>query len=177
MDILHIRGGNRLEGSCRIQGSKNAALPILAAAILCPKRCELLQVQRLSDVEASIRILRHLGCTVQHEDDRLCIDSTTLSGCSIPQELMAEMRSSVIFMGVLLCHCGEARLSRPGGCKLGKRPIDLHLSALRALGAEIEEEGAELRCTARGLRRTRRTAGSGYATNFCGSPLPKCGGL
>ena len=152
MDIWHIRGGNRLEGSCRIQGSKNAALPILAAAVLCPQRCELLRVPQLSDVEAAISILRHLGCTVSRENDRLYIDSTTLSGCSIPQSLMAEMRSSVIFMGALLSRCGEAQLSRPGGCKLGKRPIDLHLSAFRALGAAIEEEGGGLHCRSRGLR-------------------------
>ena len=148
MDIWHIYGGERLAGSLRVQGSKNASLPILAAAILAPQRCELLRVPKLTDVEAALRILRRLGCTACWQDDTLCIDTTTLSCCAIPPELMAEMRSSVIFRGALLARCGEARLSLPGGCKLGKRPIDLHLKALRCLGAEIVEEGGELRCRA-----------------------------
>ena len=152
MDIWHIYGGERLAGSPRVQGSKNASLPILAAAILAPQRCELLRVPKLTDVEAALRILRRLGCTACWQDDTLCIDTTTLSCCAIPPELMAEMRSSVIFMGALLARCGEARLSLPGGCKLGKRPIDLHLKALRCLGAEIVEEGGELRCRASKLR-------------------------
>lgn len=146
MDIWHIRGGNRLEGSCCVQGSKNAALPILAASIVRPLRCELHHVPRLRDVDAALRILRHLGCLTEQCGNRVYIDSTTLSNCSIPHELMREMRSSVIFMGALLARCGEAKLSLPGGCQLGKRPIDLHLAALRQLGAEIEESGDELFC-------------------------------
>ena len=148
MDIWHIFGGERLRGSLRVQGSKNASLPILAAAILAPQRCELLRVPRLTDVEAALCILRRLGCTAAWQDDTLCIDTTTLSSCAIPPELMAEMRSSVIFMGALLARCGEAQLSLPGGCKLGKRPIDLHLKALRSLGAEITEAGGALFCRA-----------------------------
>ena len=148
MDIWHIRGGNRLEGTAQIQGSKNACLPILAAAVIAPLRCELLRVPKLSDVDAALKILRCLGCTAGRRDETVYIDSTTLSACAIPHELMAEMRSSVIFMGALLARCGEAWLSLPGGCRLGKRPIDLHLKALRALGAEIEEEGGELHCRA-----------------------------
>ena len=136
----------------QVQGSKNACLPILAAAVIAPQRCELLRLPALSDVEAALSILRCLGCTVCREEGSVYIDSATLSACAIPHELMAEMRSSVIFMGALLARCGEARLSLPGGCKLGKRPIDLHLSALRALGAEIEEEGSELHCRAKKLR-------------------------
>ncbi len=154
MDIWHIRGGRRLEGSCRIQGSKNAALPILAAAVLCPGRCELLHVPKLSDVDAALRILCHLGCRVQREEDRVLIDSSTLSNCAVPHSLMAEMRSSILFLGALLARSREARLSAPGGCRLGKRPIDLHLMALRRLGAEIREEDGELLC------RTPRLQGS-----------------
>lgn len=152
MDIWHIRGGKRLEGCCRIQGSKNAALPILAAAVLCPGRCELLHVPRLSDVAAALRILCHLGCRVQRENDRVLIDSSTLSFCAVPRQLMAEMRSSILFLGALLARSREARLSAPGGCRLGKRPIDLHLMALRRLGAEIREEDGELFCSAPSLR-------------------------
>ena len=148
MDIWHIRGLRRLEGSCTVQGSKNASLPILAASLLCPQRCELLNVPRLRDVDSALRILRCLGCTAQMRDNTVYIDSRTLSACCIPRALMEEMRSSVIFMGALLARCGEARLSLPGGCRLGRRPIDLHLAALRALGAEIEEAGEEIRCRA-----------------------------
>ena len=152
MDIWHVHGGSRLEGSCRVQGSKNASLPILAATILTPQRCELLRVPRLTDVDAALRILRQLGCRACRRDGTVAVDSAALSCCAVPHELMAEMRSSVIFMGALLARCGEARLSLPGGCKLGKRPIDLHLAALRKLGAEIEEEGGELHCRAGQLR-------------------------
>lgn len=152
MEIWHIRGGNRLEGACFVQGSKNASLPIIAASLICPMRCELLNVPQLRDVDAALRILRHLGCSAEQRGSDVYIDSTRLSGSSISHELMVEMRSSVIFMGALIARCGEARLSLPGGCQLGKRPIDLHLSALRQMGAEIEEDGGEIYCRAAKLR-------------------------
>jgi UDP-N-acetylglucosamine 1-carboxyvinyltransferase len=151
MDIWHVRGGNRLFGSCRVQGSKNASLPLLAASIALPARSRIRNVPKISDVDAAVSILSHLGCRVEREEDELRIDSTELSGAEIPRELMVEMRSSVIFMGALLARCGEARLSLPGGCQLGKRPIDLHLSSLRAMGAEITEEGSEIFCRAGAL--------------------------
>lgn len=154
MEIWHIRGGNRLEGACFVQGSKNASLPIIAASLICPLRSELLNVPQLRDVDAALRILRHLGCSAEQRGSDVYIDSTRLSGSSIPHELMVEMRSSVIFMGALIARCGEARLSLPGGCQLGKRPIDLHLSALRRMGAEIEEDGGEIYCRAAKLRGT-----------------------
>ena len=146
MELWHTRGERQLEGSCFVQGSKNASLPIIAASILCPLRCELLHVPQLRDVDAALRILRHLGCKAEQHAGSVYIDSTQLSCCAIPHELMVEMRSSVIFMGALIARCGEARLSLPGGCQLGKRPIDLHLSALRQMGADIEENGDEINC-------------------------------
>ena len=152
MDIWHIRGGNTLEGACFVQGSKNATLPIIAASIISPARSELMNVPQLRDVDAALRILRHLGCTAEQRQNEVFIDSTYLSGSSIPHSLMEEMRSSVIFMGALLARCGEARLSLPGGCQLGKRPIDLHLSALRKMGVQIEEDGPEIYCRAERLR-------------------------
>lgn len=148
MDIWHIRGKRALEGTCFVQGSKNATLPIIAASIICPARSELMNVPQLRDVDAALRILRHIGCTAEQRGGEVYIDSTYLSCSAIPHELMVEMRSSVIFMGALLARCGEARLSLPGGCQLGKRPIDLHLSALRAMGAEIDEDGTEIYCRA-----------------------------
>lgn len=151
MDIWHIRGGNRLEGACFVQGSKNASLPIIAASLICPARTELFNVPQLRDVDAALRILRHLGCAAEQRGGDVYINSKDLSCSSIPHSLMEEMRSSVIFMGALIARCGEARLTLPGGCQLGKRPIDLHISALRQMGAQIEEDGEEISCHAKKL--------------------------
>lgn len=154
MDSWHIRGGRKLDGVCFIQGSKNASLPILAASIIAPAESSLMNVPQLRDIDAALRILRHLGCTAEQRENEVYIDARGLVRSTIPHELMLEMRSSVIFMGALLARCGEARLSPPGGCQLGKRPIDLHLMALRALGAEIEESGGEILCRAKALKGT-----------------------
>ncbi|MBR0040100.1 MAG: UDP-N-acetylglucosamine 1-carboxyvinyltransferase [Oscillospiraceae bacterium] len=151
MEIWHVRGGNRLFGSCRVQGSKNASLPVLAASMVLPARSQIRNVPQLRDVDAAASILSHLGCRVERSEGEICIDSTGVNCAEVPHELMAEMRSSVIFMGALLGRCGEAKLSLPGGCQLGKRPIDLHLSALRAMGAQIDEEGRDLFCRAERL--------------------------
>ena len=148
MDIWRIRGGRKLEGVCFVQGSKNASLPILAASILAPVESELQNVPQLKDIGAALRILRHLGCVAEQRENEVYINACGVSCCAIPHKLMLEMRSSVIFMGALLARCGEARLSPPGGCQLGKRPINLHLEALRKLGAEIEESGGEIICRA-----------------------------
>ena len=155
MDSWHIRGGRRLEGVSFIQGSKNASLPILAASIIAPAESSLINVPQLRDIDAALRILRHLGCTAEQCENEVYIDARGLVRSTIPHELMLEMRSSVIFMGALLARCGEARLSPPGGCQLGKRPIDLHLKALRALGAEIEESGGEIVCRSSDLKGTK----------------------
>lgn len=151
MDIWRIRGGRKLEGVCFVQGSKNASLPILAASILTPAESELQNVPQLKDIDAALRILRHLGCVAEQRENEVYINARGVTCCAIPHKLMLEMRSSVIFMGALLARCGEARLSPPGGCQLGKRPIDLHLSALRQLGATIEECGDEIICRAEKL--------------------------
>lgn len=148
MSVWHIAGGNRLSGSVTVQGAKNAVLPIMAASVLAPGETELLNVPTLRDVNTTIRILRGLGCSVERERDAVYIDSRPMSRSEIPHSLMRELRSSVIFLGALLARCGHARLSMPGGCELGPRPIDLHLMALRALGAEIDERGGDLICSA-----------------------------
>ena len=165
MSVWHIAGGNRLSGSVTVQGAKNAVLPIMAASVLAPGETELLNVPTLRDVNTTIRILRGLGCSVEREGDAVYIDSRSMSRSEIPHSLMRELRSSVIFLGALLARCGHARLSMPGGCELGPRPIDLHLMALRALGAEIDERGGDLICSApSGLR------GAGIAL-----PMPSVG--
>lgn len=165
MSVWHIAGGNRLSGSVTVQGAKNAVLPIMAASVLAQGETELLNVPTLRDVNTTIRILRGLGCSVEREGDAVYIDSRPMSRSEIPHSLMRELRSSVIFLGALLARCGHARLSMPGGCELGPRPIDLHLMALRALGAEIDERGGDLICSApSGLR------GAGIAL-----PMPSVG--
>ena len=151
MDIWHVKGGNRLFGSCRVQGSKNASLPILAASAVLPVRTHIQNVPNITDVDAAVKILSHIGCSVERDGSELYIDSTDFSCAEIPRELMAEMRSSVIFMGALLARGGEVKLSLPGGCQLGKRPIDLHIASLRQMGAEISERGSDIFCRASGL--------------------------
>ena len=152
MSELEIRGGKPLEGRLRVQGAKNSVLPILAAALLAPGVSVLHNCPRLSDVAATEKILRLLGCPVAREGNTLAVDASQPTGSAIPDALMREMRSSVIFLGAMLARLGQAELSYPGGCELGPRPIDLHLAALRQLGAEIVEEHGRLRCTAgRGL--------------------------
>ena len=152
MSYLMIGGGRPLHGRIAVQCAKNSVLPVLAAALLAGDACRIAACPRLSDVETAAEILRHLGCTAQWDGGDLLVDTTHISRCDIPEELMRKMRSSVIFLGAILSRCGQAELSYPGGCELGPRPIDLHLTALRTLGAEINEIGGSLLCRANRLR-------------------------
>ena len=148
---LVVEGGVPLAGELTIQGSKNSVLPILAATLLTADTCTIENCPRLRDVDASISILRNLGCCTHWESDALVVDTAQMDQSEVPDALMREMRSSVIFLGAILARSGEATLSYPGGCELGPRPIDIHLSALRALGAEISECGGKLKCRTDGL--------------------------
>lgn len=151
MKEIMIEGQRRLEGTLAVQGAKNSVLPILAATLLHPGLSVLRGCPRLSDVDASIRILRHLGCDARWEGDALLVDASAPTRCEVPETLMREMRSSVIFLGAILARMGRAQLSYPGGCELGPRPIDLHLAALRTLGAQISENAGMLDCCAQKL--------------------------
>lgn len=155
MSKLRIRGGRGLEGTVRVHGAKNSVLPILAASILACGETVIHNCPNLSDVDAAIRILIHLGCQVSRDGEHVYVDSTTMDHFDIPDTLMREMRSSVIFLGAILARVGEAVLSLPGGCELGPRPIDLHLASLRAMGAEIEEESGNIICRAKKLQGCR----------------------
>ena len=154
MKTILARGGAHLSGETAIQGAKNSVLPILAATLLTAGEVEVQNCPRLRDVDASVRILRSLGCKTRWEGTSLLVDAAALSGCAVSDALMREMRSSAIFLGAMLARCGQAELSYPGGCELGPRPIDLHLSGLRALGAEIDDSGGRLHCRARCLQGT-----------------------
>ena len=153
MNCFEIEGGRPLEGCLAVQGAKNSVLPILAASLLAPGRSTIHNCPDLSDVSATLDILSLLGCRVDREGDTVTVDANGLRRGDIPDRLMREMRSSVIFLGALLARLGTAEMSYPGGCELGPRPIDLHLGALRALGAEIREEQGCLCC--RGGHRLR----------------------
>ncbi|MCL2301113.1 MAG: UDP-N-acetylglucosamine 1-carboxyvinyltransferase [Firmicutes bacterium] len=156
MSSFVIQGGARLEGEHTVQGAKNSALPILAAAVAARGECVLHGCPDLSDVRATLTILESLGCAVRRQGGALVVDSSCLCRCEIPERLMREMRSSIVFLGPLLSAMGCANLSAPGGCDIGERPIDLHLETMRALGVRVIEENGRLRCDARaGLRGAR----------------------
>ncbi len=139
MSKLIINGGNRLFGKVKIHGAKNSVLPILAATVLCRGTSVIHNCPDLSDVDASINILRHLGCKCSFKNNTVIVDTNTLKCSRIPDKLMLKMRSSVIFLGAILGKCKSATISSPGGCELGPRPIDLHIEALKRLGAVVSE--------------------------------------
>ena len=141
MSKLLINGGNALKGSCRIQGAKNAVLPILAATVLCDDICVIHGCPRLRDVSAAINILEHLGCRVKTEGDTVTVNAKGISCAELPDSLMRKMRSSITFLGAITARCGKAKMCSPGGCELGPRPIDLHIKALRELGIKVLESG------------------------------------
>ena len=142
-----VEGGRALQGCVQVHGAKNSVLPILAACLLAPGACVIQNCPRLSDVEASLAILRHLGCRAEREGDAVVVDASAPTRFDVPDALMREMRSSVIFLGAILGRMGQAQMCAPGGCELGPRPIDLHLAAIRALGGRVEEEGGGLFCS------------------------------
>lgn len=140
MDRFKIKGQRKIEGEILLQGAKNSALPILASCVAVKGECVIHNCPRLSDVDAAIEILKHLGCKVERENNTVCVDSRDIKRFDIPQNLMHAMRSSIVFLGPLLSRCKKARIYAPGGCDIGLRPIDLHLSAMQKMGAEIKEE-------------------------------------
>ncbi|MEG2144685.1 MAG: UDP-N-acetylglucosamine 1-carboxyvinyltransferase, partial [Oscillospiraceae bacterium] len=138
MDKYLIEGERTLRGQIKVQGAKNAVLPILAAAVLCDETV-IENAPDLSDVDAACNILKSLGCTVKRDGDTISVDTRGITSFSLEDSLAREMRSSIIFLGALTARFGAAQMCYPGGCELGSRPVDLHIEALRAMGAEIEE--------------------------------------
>ncbi|MBD3918016.1 UDP-N-acetylglucosamine 1-carboxyvinyltransferase [Paenibacillus sp. PR3] len=148
MDKLVIEGGKPLSGTIAIQGAKNAALPILAASMLVSGTVTIDHVPRLLDIDVMLSILRDLGCKAEHTLDTVVLDTTTAHSPHVPETLMRQMRSSIFLMGPLLARFGEVHIYQPGGCAIGERKIDLHLSGLQALGATITESGNRIICQA-----------------------------
>ena len=138
MDALRIRGQRPLTGELEISGSKNASLPIMTAALLASGVSNLRRVPKLADVKTLGKVLGHLGVEVGQDETTLRLDATTLSTHEAPYELVRTMRASILVLGPLLARLGKARVSLPGGCAIGARPIDQHLKGLRKLGAHIE---------------------------------------
>lgn len=140
----HIRGGKKLSGEIEISGAKNSALPILAACVATEGESTFTMCPEISDITSMIKILRALGCRIKGRGSALSIDTSSVSECRIPEEFMSEMRSSVFLAGSLLARCGEAVISAPGGCNIGKRPIDLHIKGLRRMGAEVKQKDGNI---------------------------------
>ena len=141
-----IEGGRRLEGTVSASGSKNASLPIIAATILSGKSTKLYNVPNIHDTQITLKILKLLGCKVKKERGKIEINTKQMNKTQIPENLMKQMRSSVIMAGAIIGRFKEATFSYPGGCEIGARPIDLHLAAFKKLGINIEEKGGFIHC-------------------------------
>ncbi len=155
MDEFHIRGGIRLEGEVPVGGAKNAALPILIAALLVEEGESVIRnVPDLRDIHTCLEVLEHLGVESEFDSEQstVRIDASRLTGIEAPYELVQQMRASFLVMGPLLARMGQARISLPGGCAIGSRPVDQHRKAFRAMGARFEDEGGYMVGSADPLR-------------------------
>ena len=146
MAVYEVNGGRKLFGEMRVHGAKNSALPLLTASLICDGETVFCNCPNLSDVDCTLEILETLGCRVRRENDCVIINSSGAYGSSIPDELMHKMRSSVLFIGAMISKCGCARVTYPGGCELGPRPIDLHLKAISSLGVTVDERYGRIDC-------------------------------
>jgi UDP-N-acetylglucosamine 1-carboxyvinyltransferase len=160
MDKLLIRGGRPLHGEVPISGAKNAALPQLCAALLSAEPVQLHNVPQLQDVATILKLLRHMGVKVEHNAeraDRLVVDASSITVAEAPYDLVKTMRASIMVLGPLLARCGHARVSLPGGCAIGSRPVDQHIKGLQAMGADISVEHGYIVARADRLKGARIT--------------------
>jgi UDP-N-acetylglucosamine 1-carboxyvinyltransferase len=160
MDKLLIRGGRRLEGEVAISGAKNAALPELCAALLTAEPVQLANVPHLQDVATTLKLLRNMGVAVERTaegGDEVRIDASRIASPEAPYDLVKTMRASILVLGPLLARCGKARVSLPGGCAIGSRPVDQHIKGLQAMGAEISVEHGYIVASAPRLHGARIT--------------------
>ena len=153
MDRIIVEGGKRLIGEIEISGAKNAALPIMAATLLVEGVNTLKNVPNLRDITTFKALLSHLGCTINDlEDGSTTIDASTITTPEAPYDLVKTMRASVLVLGPLVARCKRARISLPGGCAIGARPINLHLMGLEKMGATIKIEHGYVEATAERLK-------------------------
>lgn len=152
MSQFYIKGGLPLKGEVEVHGAKNAVLPILAAVILNESESIIHNVPNLKDVRTMILILESMGCTIKREKNTLIVDSSSIHTNEVPEDLVREMRSSIILLGAILARHKQAKFSYPGGCDIGLRPIDLHLKSLKALGAEVKESHGYIYCKSSKLK-------------------------
>jgi UDP-N-acetylglucosamine 1-carboxyvinyltransferase len=156
VDKLRITGGRALEGEVRISGAKNAALPIMCAALLSAKPVSLSAVPRLMDVSTMAKLLAQMGVSVERSGDgEMQLSAATIREPSAPYDLVKTMRASVLVLGPLLARCGRAKVSLPGGCAIGSRPVDQHVKGLQAMGATISVEHGYMHASAERLRGAR----------------------
>lgn len=151
MDSIRIQGGIALQGKVRIQGSKNASLPVLAATLLVRERSFIRNCPRIADVHSMISLLKSLGCGVCWREKGICIDSSQVRRGEMPADAVTGMRSSLCLLGALIGRCSQVVMEHPGGCVIGERPIDLHLSALSQMGVVFTEGEGKLRAESSGL--------------------------
>ena len=152
MQKLKIRGGKPLRGSVRISGAKNAALPILCAAILSSETLTLQNVPQLNDIGTMLKLLEQMGISTQREGETVILNAANLANPAAPYELVKTMRASILALGPLLARFGKARVSLPGGCAIGARPVDLHIKGLEAMGANIIIEAGDIHASAAKLK-------------------------
>ncbi|MGE0356759.1 MAG: UDP-N-acetylglucosamine 1-carboxyvinyltransferase [Burkholderiales bacterium] len=155
MQKLSIQGGIPLSGEIRVSGAKNAALPILAAALLADAPLRVSNLPRLNDVETMLALLGRMGVGVAREEGGASLDASRIGEPFAPYELVKTMRASILTLGPLVARFGEARVSLPGGCAIGERPVDLHLKGLEAMGAEVGIEAGYIRARAKRLKGAR----------------------
>ncbi|MDB5792438.1 MAG: murA [Massilia sp.] len=155
MDKLQIVGGKPLNGEIAVSGAKNAALPILCAGLLTSGDVELSNVPRLHDVKTILRLLEQTGLKVSQDDENVTLNGADITSLEAPYELVKTMRASILVLGPLLARFGEAKVSLPGGCAIGSRPVDQHIKGLRQMGAEITIEGGYIYAKAKKLKGAR----------------------
>lgn len=151
MEIFKINGGKRLTGEVTLHGAKNSALPILCASILIKGESVIHNCPDLSDVKTTLKILEDLGCIVTRQGDTVTVDASEITDSRIDEDIMRTMRSSILFLGSLVSRTGCASIFLPGGCDIGTRPVDMHINALKSLGAVIKESGSSITCCADSL--------------------------
>jgi UDP-N-acetylglucosamine 1-carboxyvinyltransferase len=155
VDKLRITGGRPLQGTVQVSGAKNAALPIMCAALLSEQPLRLSGVPRLMDIATLVKLLAQMGVQAERSGDELLLDGKTIRDPTAPYELVKTMRASVLVLGPLLARCGRAKVSLPGGCAIGQRPVDQHVKGLQAMGAAISVEHGYMHAEAKRLRGAR----------------------